>query len=325
MSQEITMSSKEYLTQTPRQVLKEIGEASLFDVIATFLKIDLAGKSDATVKWYRDRLLAMGEYLGFERPYSEITEADLLIWHAWITGKERGLARDTQRGHVRACKRLFKWASDMGGMPDPAMRLKAGSPRRFVRRGISESNFNRMLEAAKENPRDRALMLFLAASGARRGGAANLRLSDLDLDARQVIVKEKGDQEGTVYLTEDAVEALNAWLAVRPACKDDHVFLGRCNGQDWHGLTPAGITEIMKRYKKRLGLQGSCSPHQFRHRLGRRLSERGVTMGTIAQIMRHKDPSVTVLHYGGLGNHEIQYVYDRALDPTFAESHLKRR
>lgn len=317
--------SKGKLTQTPRQVLGEIGEASLFDVIATFLKIDLADKSQATAKWYRNRLLALGEYLGFERPYSEITEADLLIWHAWICSRERGLARDTQRGHVRACKRLFKWASDMGGTPDPAMRLQAGLPRRFVRRGISESNFNRMVEAAREKPRDLALILFLAASGARRGGAANLCVADLDLDARQAIVREKGDQEGTVYLTEDAVEALKAWLKVRPACKDGHVFLGRRNGEDWHGLTPDGISEIFERYKKRLGLTGPCSPHQFRHRLGRRLSERGVTLGTIAQIMRHKDPSVTVLHYGGLGNHEVQYVYERALDPSYEEHYFRRR
>lgn len=305
------------LTQTPRQVLEGINEASLFNLISTFVKIDLAGKSSATVKWYRDRLLAMGEYVGCGRPYSEISEPDLLLWRAWITSDERGLSRDTQRGHIRACRRLFKWAAETAYLPNPAARLKTVPTKRYVRRGISESNFNRMVEAAQESPRDLALLLFLAASGARRGGVANLCLADLDLDVRRAIVREKGDQEGTVYLTDDAVEAMRAWLAVRPACKDPHVFLGKRNGEDWKALTADGVSQILERYKTRLKLQGPCSPHQFRHRLGRRLAERGVTLGTIAQIMRHKDPSVTILHYGGLGSREVQRAYDMALrEPT---------
>lgn len=177
-------------------------------------------------------------------------------------------------------------------------------------RGVTE-------EAARQFSKLADLLLFLAASGARRGGVANLCLADLDLDVRRAIVREKGDQEGTVYLTDDAVEAMRAWLAVRPACKDPHVFLGKRNGEDWKALTADGVSQILERYKTRLKLQGPCSPHQFRHRLGRRLAERGVTLGTIAQIMRHKDPSVTILHYGGLGSREVQRAYDMALrEPT---------
>lgn len=299
------------------QLLADLREASLFNLGNSFLRVELAGRSKETVTWYRNRLLALVEYLGPDRSLSDIQEPDLLIWHAWITSDGRGLSKDTQRGHIRACKRLFAWVAEMSDLPDISRRLVLPPAKKYARRGISDTNYSRILEAAKESPRDYALLMFLGSSGARRGGVAGLRLGDLDLDNLRAYVVEKGAVERPVFLTEEAAQALEAWLAVRPQCADDHVFLGHSPGQDWSALRERGISSIITRYKRRLGLQGSCSPHQFRHRLGRRMAERGMTLGTLAQIMGHQDPRVTVLHYGGFSTDELQDAYEDTINkPT---------
>ena len=295
--------------------LAQLQEAALSNLVETFVKIELADKSTGTRKWYENHLGALIEWLGPERPLSDITTPELMTWRAWIVSPERGLSRDTQHGHIRACRRLFSWASAMNGLPDPAKKLKQVAIKRYERRGVSESNSAAILGAASSNVRDYALLLFLATTGCRLGGASGLRFCDLDLDRRQAQVVEKGNVARQVFFTDIAADALTAWLAVRPKSESDHVFVGKKhNESEWHALTPDGVSEILDRYKNKLGLKGPCSPHQFRHRLGRKLSSDGMNIGVVAQVMGHKDPSVTILFYGGFDNQELQGIYNRFMD-----------
>lgn len=297
------------------RTLSSMREASLFNLVNSFLQVELAGLSIQTIEWYRKKLWALAEWLGPERSLSELEEGDLLTWRAWIVSPERGLASDTQHGHIRAARRLLSWISSTSDGPDLGRRLHQVPLKSFERRGISDSNYRRIVDAAQERSyRDYALLLFLADSGCRRAGVAGLLLDDLDLDLRRAHVVEKGHVPGTVFYTEVTALALEMWLEHRPDCDDQHVFIGRSPGQPWHGLSPCGISEIVRRYKADLGLKGPCSPHQFRHRLGRRLAERNMTLGTIAQVMRHQDPSITVKYYGGFANDELQDAYDETIN-----------
>jgi site-specific recombinase XerD len=214
-------------------------------------------------------------------------------------------------------KRLCKWLLRKGlSTVDLAEDVALPRLPKRGRAGIGEANVRAILQAAKGNARDYALLRFLEATGCRRGGIANLLLSDLNMDSpdnrlrRRATVREKFDKSRTVIMTPNALIALEAWLLERPAIPDEHVFLGRENGEDWHPLAPDGVSEIVDRYKERLELVGPCSPHQWRHRFCRKRAQEKMSLGQISQLAGHDDPSITVKFYGEFTVDELQDSYD---------------
>lgn len=304
--------------------------ATVGDAIETFLRIEMADKSAQTAHWYRVRLLALAEWLGPARPLTAVLELELDEYRAALAGRGRKDRRDlpkisayTLHGHVRAVRRFFRWLYQRDILPaDLGRDLKLPKLPRQGRKGISEGNLAAILAAAQDNggeyaARDYALLLFLESTGVRRGGIEGLLLSDLMVGEdnerlrRRASVREKGNKERTVIMSRQALEALLAWLDVRPAVDDDHVFLGRSPGQEWHALTAGGISGIVSRYKARLGLKGDCSPHQWRHRWARHHLHLGMELSQVSQLLGHEDVSITVRFYGQFTMDQLQEAYDR--------------
>lgn len=96
--------------------------------------------------------------------------------------------------------------------------------------------------------RDNALVLFLADTGCRVDGLVGLRLADLDLDACQALVIEKGDKARRVFFSEATRAALLAWLAIRPALTD-YVWVKLTHKKVGLGMTTGTVKEVLRRLK----------------------------------------------------------------------------
>ncbi|RJX17510.1 MAG: hypothetical protein C4575_12770 [Desulforudis sp.] len=323
-------------TKTGIKTLLMASQPTLLQAVETFLQVGLAGRSPRTVEWYRKHLVPLAHDLGEEMTVGMVMEADLLDWYARLerrqvrwegssrpTAKGR-LAPDTLHGYVRAVRLLFKRLMQWGViLENPAAHLELPKLPRSGRPGISDSNVQAILHAAKDDIRDYALLRFLEASGCRRGGIANLQLGDLNLDndnerlRRRATVHEKGAKERSVVLTPGALQALEAWLELRSKLEidspdDDHVFLGREHqGMPWRPMREDGISGVLRRYKERLDLRGSCSPHQWRHRWARKRLQEGMGLSQVSQLMGHEDVSITVRYYGQFTIDQLQDAYDR--------------
>ena len=316
-----------------KSLFEGAAQVTLSQSIATFLKTDMAGKSQNTVSWYRRKLEALSEYLGENRLLLDIMDYDLLDWYAYLDHRqqlygfekdsthpvvEAGLSTYTKHGHVRAVKRFFRWLyqrkvlqADLGEV------LKLPKLPKNGRKGISEVNLKAILHSAQGNVRDTALLRFIESTGVRRGGTANLVFTDLDLGnhdprlRRRATVREKGEKERIVCMSSGALEALEAWLEERPDIHDDHVFLGHSPGQPWHALSDGGISAVVARYKDRLGLKGDCSPHEWRHRWARYHLQHGMELSQVSQLLGHEDVSITVRFYGQFTIDQLQDAFDK--------------
>jgi len=317
------------------QVLSGAQEITLSQAVETFLRLELQGKSPRTIHWYRDRLDKLLKYLGKDRLIVSIMDVDLIEFMAMLGEKtsryggnssrpERagGLSPFTIHGYIRTMRRFFRWLHKRDIIPaNPALDLPVVKRPKIGKRGISDVDLDKMLELAKGHTRNYAILRFMADSGCRLGGVVALKRSDLNLSAknprlrRRAIVREKGDKDRSVFLTEETIKSLEAWLAERPEIPGmDEVFLASSPGQPPHPFKDSGIYHLVTRYAKLAGVTGPSSPHQFRHRFGRSMIQKGMSLAVVSQIMGHSSVQVTVEHYGQFAVDQLQDEYDKFMD-----------
>ncbi|HJS17301.1 MAG TPA: tyrosine-type recombinase/integrase [Anaerolineales bacterium] len=279
--------------------------------VTTFLRVALQGLSVETKRWYRARLSLVAQALGETRPLSDVAEMDLIrLCECW---ESQRLAPDTLHGYIRALRRLFRWLYRRGMMSvDIAHEIRLPKLPKRGRSGITDEHAQAILNAAKQwSVRDHALLLMFATTSARRGGVARLKLSNLRIGdpepfCRQVQVTEKGLKQRTVVMDVETYQALIAWLEVRPS-GSEFVFVS----DQGSPLKADSVSEVIDRYKKRLGIVGRCSPHQWRHRWFRRILSNGMPLTQAAQLGGHESTTVTYQFYGQFAVGELQEAYDK--------------
>jgi integrase/recombinase XerD len=151
---------------------------------------------------------------------------------------------------------------------------------------------------------DRAWFLVMLHCGLRSGEMRRLKLSDLDLEARRMRIEQsKGLKDRIVCLSQEAVSALSAYLAVRGPAVGDHVFVYRHR--------PLGRTYCGKRLR-RLGAECSvdATPHQLRASFATLLLNAGASVLAVQAMLGHKHVDTTMR-------------YARVYDSTVAADYLK--
>jgi site-specific recombinase XerC len=292
---------------------------TVLNAIRSFERLALSGKSPATKQWYSARLSLLARALGETRPLADVLEVDLFQWREGLEVRLKAgtLAPDTLHGYIRATRRLFRWLQKRGILEvDLVQDLNLPALPRRGKKGISDKNANLILDEAKRwSVRDYAMLRFFASTSARRGGVAELRMSDLRLElpdpfCRQVTVFEKGGKERTVVMDAETFRALSAWVAVRPG-RSEYVFVSEGGKR----LTVNSISEVIDRYKKRLGIVGRCSPHQWRHRWFRKILLNRMPLTQAAQLGGHQNVQLTYQYYGQFAFDDLQSAYDRYFTP----------
>jgi len=249
------------------------------------------------------------------------------IWF-WYTQLQRRVTEDvppeerisifTQHGYIRAVRRFLKWLLEKEFIEiDFSTDIKLPRLPKGGKKGVRDKHVNTLLKAAQSNVRDYAILHFFESTGCRRGGVAGLRLTDLNLDAKpplcyRVTVREKGEAERIVFMSSKALEALKTWLNKRKS-ESDFVFIN-LNFPD-QGLSPHGVSEIIRRYKDKEGIRGKVSPHQWRHRHGRKLTEAGMPLGLVSQTLGHSTVVVTNDFYGIFAVGELQKAVENYYRP----------
>jgi site-specific recombinase XerC len=190
-------------------------------------------------------------------------------------------------------------------------------PRRhFIRRGLRlprdvEDETLSKLFAVMDQPRDRAMFLLMLRCGLRVGEVRNLSLGDLYLEPSfgslpRLWLNGKGSRQRVAYLSSQPLAALQTWLAVRPNTKDEAVFLNRFG----HRLTVTGIQDRLAGYCRKAGLWVTC--HQFRHTLGRHLTEARLPVTSIQRLFGHARLRSTEV-YLHISDAQVQEDYEAAM------------
>ena len=145
--------------------------------------------------------------------------------------------------------------------------------------------------------RDYAIVLLLARLGLRSGEVAFLELDDIDWEAGQVSVREKGGPRTALPLPAEVGEAIAAYLRRgRPRSTDRRVFL-RSKAPIRGFLSQCAIGSIIRHALQRTGIQApTTGAHQFRHALATQMLRHGASLTEIGEVLRHRSPQTTTIY-----------------------------
>jgi integrase/recombinase XerD len=158
--------------------------------------------------------------------------------------------------------------------------------------------------------RDRALVLVLLRTGMRIGELLTTRPSDLNMDEQTITIFEgrKNRRGRVVYFSDDAREALRAWLSKRDPMAP-FLFHSRARGR----LSYTSASMMFKRYLQAAGLaHRGYSLHSLRHTYASELLNGGMRLVSLQELMGHDSIEVT-RRYGRLTNKTRRQEYFRAM------------
>jgi integrase/recombinase XerD len=233
-----------------------------------------------------------------------------------------GAAASSVARQLAAVRMLHRFLAEEGLRPDdPAadvegVRVPAGIPH-----PLSEAEVVQLLNAVVgDDPislRDRALLEFLYATGARISEACGLSQGDVDRPNRLVRLFGKGSKERIVPFGRTAATAMDDWLTsgrehlepVRWARRGDQeaVFLNTRGAR----LSRQAAWAVVKKYGDRVGLSGRLSPHVLRHSCATHLLDHGADLRIVQEMLGHASISTTQV-YTKVSQERLWQVYLQA-------------
>jgi integrase/recombinase XerD len=181
---------------------------------------------------------------------------------------------------------------------DPTALIEAPTRPDSLPKALEVDQVVALLEAASTSgraaTRNRALVEFMYACGARVSEAVALDQHDLDLVDRTALVTGKGDKQRLVPLGSHAVEHLGLWLHDRLAwvgTNQPAVFVNQRGGR----LSRQSVFTIVRSAAEHAGL-GSISPHVLRHSAATHMVEGGADLRSVQEMLGHASISTTQIY-----------------------------
>ena len=219
---------------------------------------------------------------------------------AWVQGlAASGRAAKTQARMLVAARGFFRHLlRERVIAEDPTAWVPLPRVGRPLPDPVSVDEVTRLLAAARDRPRDQALVALLYGAGLRISEALGLEMSGLHLDAGLVQVRGKGDKERVVPIPDVVIERLRDYLAVdRPARLRGQPSEALFPGRGGRGcLTRQAGFALLRRLGRAAGLSRDISPHKLRHGFATHLVQGGADLRAVQAMLGHADLRTTEVY-----------------------------
>ena len=193
-------------------------------------------------------------------------------------------------------------------------RLRVPKP---LPRPLREDQIDRFFDVIKSK-RDWAMFRLMLRCGLRVEEVADLTLGAIDLKQRRIMVLNgKGGKDRVVYMSDDAAEALDAYLKLRRHSRMKKVFLVEKGDYKGKPISVRGIQKRIEYYAKKSGITVCC--HRLRHSMATELLNAGAEVETIQDLLGH-NWITTTQRYCRVSNVKVQRDYFKAMRVILSQS-----
>ena len=296
----------------------------------TWMRVE-QGRSDRTIEAYGRDIAQYETYLATAKSNSRVVKPAVIEKYVGQLRANERAPKSIAR-QFAAIRMFHRFMLDEGLRTDnptafiDGVKVPSGIPK-----ALSEEEVELLLNAVTGVDslavRDRALLEFLYATGARVSEACGLSMSDVDMESNVARVFGKGSKERIVPFGRHAKEALETWLGAggRPMlcpqqwAKRDHadaVFLGVRGTR----LSRQAAWGIVRKYAMLAGIKSELSPHVLRHSCATHMLVHGADLRIVQELLGHASVSTTQV-YTKVDNEVLFEMYRESHPRARAKAH----
>ena len=256
--------------------------------------------SEYTIQSYENDII---EYLDFVQSeglsFKEIEYSDIRFFLMYLkdTKKDNNSSIDRKLSSLRG---FYKYMANEGIVKSNVFSLVNGPKKskklpRYFEYNELEEMFN-VPDSTPLGQRDLLLLEMLYATGCRVGELVSIKVSDIDMARRSILILGKGNKERYVSYGEYCEDALKKYLQDGylnlNKNKLDVLFLNNNGG----ALTERGVRYILDRIIKQTGINKNISPHMIRHSFATHLLNEGCDLLTVQKLLGHESIKATQIY-----------------------------
>jgi site-specific recombinase XerD len=284
-----------------------------------YLEIE-RGSALRTLENYEQYLTRFFEWTKIKRA-KDITDNSVREFRLWLnrqsTGNNRAtgqtLSKKTQNYYMIALRVFLKYLTKRGIKCMPADQIELAKVSERSLDLITHLELKRLLDSPNgtdlKDLRDKAILELLFSTGLRVSELCSLT-SDIDLRSDELSIRGKGGKVRVVFISEDAKNAVRAYLSARKDMSDALFVQTPSNspltrGEDsprpakggvGEGLSRRSIERIVKQHAIKAGISKKVTPHVMRHMFATDLLSNGADLRSVQAILGHANIGTTQIY-----------------------------
>lgn len=241
----------------------------------------------------------------------EISLSDLYSFMSFLS-RERDNNSSSRARKVASIRSFFNYITNKAKLLDynPASELESPKILKKLPRYLNIEESKRLLEVidGEYKERDYAIITLFLNCGLRLSELVNININKIKNNTLTVV--GKGEKERIIYLNKACVNAIDAYLKVRPSdyIKDKNaLFLSKRKQR----ISTKTVQHIVKKYLNAAGLDAErYSVHKLRHTAATLMYKHGnVDIRVLQQILGHESIATTEI-YTHVDNEQLKNALD---------------
>lgn len=240
----------------------------------------------------------------------QLTESMLVDYVRFQSDRQPAAQTVNHRLYVARCVYRFHYGRDIPGADDQArsqhLPFRRGRVRRVVRKLRIKTPGRVMVPLSPAQVssfwssfhtfRDLGMVALMLFNGLRSREVLGLKLEDLLLTQKQILVHGKGNRERILPMDPQTIKVLESYLRVeRPLTNSPVVFVVLKGPGRGNPLSPAGLRSLF-RHHRTVSEVLDANPHRFRHTFGTDMVRAGISLPALMRLMGHSHIETTMLY-----------------------------
>ena len=216
--------------------------------------------------------LDLRKFLAFlnDQPIEEWNQVRHFHVQSYVAFLHRtGLASESIARHLSSIRRYFHFLiNHKRTVLNPAKGIRAPKGKQSLPEVLDVDQMHQLLERDPNHPlivRDRAMFELFYSSGLRLSELVQLNLRDIDLADGMLTALGKGQKTRVVPVGKAALEALQAWLSLRPTFVREENLQAYFLSNLGKRISVRTVQERLKLWSMHQGLGKHLHPHMLRH------------------------------------------------------------
>ncbi len=270
------------------------------------------------------------DYLTYEKNYSKNTVIsyldDLKVFETYLKGKNISFlncdfetiydymnylsklkySNKSISRNISCLRSFYKYLTKEGYIKENPMLL-VSNPKveKKLPKYLNVIEIEDILDSIDQNTklglRDKLIVELLYSTGIRVSELVNIKVNDINLSEKKIIIKGKGNKERVVLFGSNCYNLLNSYL------KDhNHEYL-ILNSRD-NKITDRGIRVIIDKIIANSSVKLKISPHVLRHTFATHMLNEGADLITVKDLLGHESLATTQI-YTHVSNERLRNVY----------------